>query len=147
MIDEVKKSFDLDSYIYILGEKYQFRDIDPLLLPKKQEAIHVYYEIASKKLPQLVKETLNKTNLACKTIKLSNSRRIWGSFDRNGNMKLNWRLIILPERLINYVIIHELCHGVQLNHSPAFWSKVGEFCPEYKKLKKELEMFSFVLAY
>ncbi len=147
-IQAFRNEFDFNSYIYLLGQKYNFADIDLSLLMqgnKKGKLIEFYYSEAEKKLPKLAKEISERTNLTYKSLKLSNSRRMWGSYDRNGNMKLNWRLVILPKELIKYVVVHELCHGVHLNHSKAFWEEVRTYCPEYKTLKKQLDNYSFLL--
>ncbi len=147
-VNEFKNKFDLNNYVYILGKSYKPEDINISFQKKgdklfKQTLQQFYYNMAENKLPLMVEG--NCHNLKYNSVKLTNSKRIWGSFDRNYKMKLNWRLIMLPEELIHYVIIHELCHGLELNHSKAFWLHVGEYCPNYKKLKKQLEMYSFLL--
>ena len=142
-----KENFDFKNKLYILGKGYDFAQFDIALLGAEEQEIWKYYhKFALSELQKMVKSLSISTGLKYKDLKLSSSRRNWGSFDRNGNMKLNYKLIILPEELIKYVILHELCHGVELNHSKAFWSKVGEFCPNYKLLKKELEKYSFLLT-
>ena len=87
----------------------------------------------------------NETGLAYNEIKMINSVRVWGSFNTAGIMKLNWKLVLLPVQLIEYVICHELCHGLQMNHSSKFWENVSKICPDYKKHKKELYRYSFLL--
>lgn len=78
-------------------------------------------------------------------VKIYSSVRVWGSFSTEKVMKLNWKLVILPQILVDYVIIHELCHGKHMNHSPNFWKTVEKYCHDYKIRKKELSKFSFVL--
>lgn len=56
----------------------------------------------------------------------------WGSCTRSGDIQFNWKLIMAPEAVIDYVIIHELCHLKQHNHSPAFWQLVENFCIHYQ---------------
>ena len=70
---------------------------------------------------------------------------MWGSLDKNNNMVLNYKLISLPLDLINYVIIHELCHSLQFNHSKRFWAEVKSFCPNYKECNNQLKFLSYVL--
>lgn len=68
----------------------------------------------------------------------------WGSCDARGVIKLNWRLSMLPAHLRDYVIVHELCHLRELNHSPRFWQEVARICPQYRACRKELKDFSFL---
>ena len=149
-IDDFSSKFDFKNKIYLLGQELKLEEVDMSLLALQENKLErklssLYLEYAHKILPQMVKEVLAEHNLRCASLKVSSSHRIWGSFDRNLNMKLNWKLVHLPKPLINYVIIHELCHGLQLNHSPKFWQQVSIRCPEYKQLKKQLEMYSFLL--
>ena len=53
------------------------------------------------------------------------------------NIKLNWRLIMLPHKAIDYVIIHELCHIRHMNHQEGFWKEVSKYCPDYLKLRRK----------
>lgn len=71
------------------------------------------------------------------TIRDQKSR--WGSCSNRGNLSLNWRLILTPPEVCDYVIIHELVHTRYLNHSKKFWSCVKELCPDYKNHKKWLK--------
>lgn len=63
----------------------------------------------------------------------------WGSCSRLGNLNFNYRLLWLPEHLADYIIVHELCHLGELNHSPKFWRLVEQTLPNYKTLRKELK--------
>jgi predicted metal-dependent hydrolase len=55
----------------------------------------------------------------------------WGSCSRKGNLNFNWRLLLAPLPVLDYVVTHELCHLRELNHSPRFWSLVARGCPDY----------------
>ena len=69
---------------------------------------------------------------------LSSARTRWGSCGPDGAIRLNWRLIHFPPQVIDYVIAHELAHLVELNHSPRFWSLVGELFPDYERVRSML---------
>lgn len=56
----------------------------------------------------------------------------WGSCSREGNLNFNCLLMLTPPEVRDYVVIHELCHRREMNHSPAFWAEVAKFCPEYR---------------
>lgn len=87
-------------------------------------------------------EELNKFyNFNFKKISIRNQQTRWGSCSRRGNLNFNYKLIFLPERIADYVIIHELCHIKEFNHSESFWNLVAETVPEYKDIVKKLRKF------
>jgi predicted metal-dependent hydrolase len=72
------------------------------------------------------------------SIRLSNARSRWGSCHTSGRISLNWRLIHLPSHLIDYVVVHELAHLVEMNHSPRFWAVVARVIPDYAARRREI---------
>ncbi len=71
-------------------------------------------------------------------IKLTSASTQWGNCTAQGVVRLNWQLVKMPLHLIDYVVVHELAHLVEMNHSPAFWSVVENMCPDYRKSRAEL---------
>jgi predicted metal-dependent hydrolase len=71
-------------------------------------------------------------------VRLSNARTRWGSCHAAGRISLNWRLIQMPLRLIDYVVVHELAHLREMNHSHRFWTIVGAALPDYLARRREL---------
>lgn len=69
---------------------------------------------------------------------LSNAQTRWGSCNEKTGIRLSWRLIHAPPRLIDYVVAHEMAHLVEMNHSPRFWRVVGRLCPDYRSARDEL---------
>ncbi len=69
-----------------------------------------------------------------KRITIRNQRRRWGCCSSKGNLNFNYRLLFIPPELSDYVIVHELCHLKELNHSPAFWREVEKVLPNYREL-------------
>ncbi|MDE6583297.1 MAG: M48 family metallopeptidase [Clostridia bacterium] len=114
---------------------------------RKQRIVKKYYLSMFGNLEKIALEVSNKTGLSYKQLKSCESSRIWGSYSSTRVMKLNWKLIVLPYRLVYYVVCHELCHSVHMNHKPQFWKDVEKLCPDYKELKKELKKYSFVLRF
>lgn len=67
----------------------------------------------------------------------------WGSCSSKKNLNFNYRLIFLPKDLLDYVVVHELCHLQEMNHKPAFWSLVSKTIPDYLKIRKEMKNLCF----
>jgi predicted metal-dependent hydrolase len=65
----------------------------------------------------------------------------WGSCSETGNLSFSWKLLLLPERLADYIVVHELCHLAELNHSDRFWAHVARAVPEYRTCIRELRDF------
>lgn len=62
----------------------------------------------------------------------------WGSCSSLGNLNFNWKLILLDEELLDYVVVHELAHRKQMNHSQAFWAEVERVLPDYRARRRRL---------
>lgn len=71
-------------------------------------------------------------------ISIREQKTRWGSCSTDGNLNYNWRLIFAPEEVLNYIVVHELAHRKEMNHSPAFYGVVRSILPEYKKYQKWL---------
>nr|MDA3815558.1 M48 family metallopeptidase [Patescibacteria group bacterium] len=95
-------------------------------------------EIARK----IVQEKIDKFNeyydFKIGRIAIRNQRSRWGSCSSKKNLNFNYRVVYLPEKLIDYLVVHELCHLKQMNHSKNFWSLVEEAIPSYRELSKKL---------
>jgi predicted metal-dependent hydrolase len=79
-------------------------------------------------------------------LSLSSASTRWGSARSDGHIRLNWRLIHLPVSQIDYVVVHELAHLREMNHSPRFWETVGEVMPDYAQRRKALKQAPMGLA-
>lgn len=79
------------------------------------------------------------------SIKCTGSRGRWGACNNSKQIFLNWRCVMLPYRLIDYVIIHELAHILELNHSPRFWAVVRQILPDFKTRRQQLKQYGFAL--
>lgn len=78
-------------------------------------------------------------NLSYHHLKISNARTNWGSCTARNDILLNWRLVQFAPEVIDYVIIHELAHLRERNHSARFWAIVVQYCPDYKALRATLK--------
>lgn len=73
-----------------------------------------------------------------KNVSIKNTRSRWGSCSRHGNLNFNYRLVFLPPEYVDYVIVHELCHLEEFNHSEKFWKLVEKAIPDYRELRKHM---------
>jgi predicted metal-dependent hydrolase len=81
-----------------------------------------------------------------KKIMIRDQQRRWGSCSHSGILRYNWKIIMAPLSVLDYVIVHELCHLIFKNHSEKFWNKLGSIVPDYKKKRQWLKENSFLLA-
>lgn len=73
------------------------------------------------------------------SIAIRDQKTRWGSCSAKGNLNFNWRLMLAPPRILDYVVVHELCHRKEMNHSKAFWNAVETVLPDYRECRKWLK--------
>jgi predicted metal-dependent hydrolase len=130
----------------IRGNCYSlFGETFPLNMPIKSLK-RFYINNAEKLLGEMLTDVSNGIGLSYGAFSLSDSKTKWGSCDAENKIVLNWRLVMLPEKLVKYVIIHELCHTYYHNHSKNYWIFLEKSLPDYKNLKKELKEFSALMS-
>jgi predicted metal-dependent hydrolase len=111
---------------------------------KNPQIKHTAKEIAAYKKQALIfvkqrTAELNKAyGFSYGKISVRNQKSRWGSCSKKGNLNFNYKIILLPPEHADYIIIHELCHLKEFNHSAAFWNLVAQTAPNYKKLRTEL---------
>ncbi|HEX5429549.1 MAG TPA: SprT family zinc-dependent metalloprotease [Patescibacteria group bacterium] len=76
-------------------------------------------------------------------VRVKNQKSVWGTCSARKNLNFNAKIIALPPEQADYIIVHELCHTRELNHSQKFWDLVAEQIPDYKRIKQELKLYSF----
>jgi len=125
-----------DNGFYLLPE-------DDEHLPEKLRLL--YRALAKVTLGEKLGNLAREHSLKYRDLKISSAKGRWGSCSGNGSINLCWRLLLLPERLCSCVILHELAHLDELNHSPRFYAKFAELCPQWKSLSAELKNYSGTL--
>lgn len=113
---------------------------DNLLIPRRHRQAYLKYRENTR---QLIKEIITKYNssgqFVYNQIRIKNPRTIWGSCSQDRNLNFSYRLVYMPRYMAEYIVVHELCHLHELNHSKKFWSLVGELIPNYKEIEKKLK--------
>jgi len=90
---------------------------------------------ARRELPERLLELAARYGLAVSRVSVRNQRSRWGSCGRDGHICLNWRLVLMPESVRDYVLVHELMHLRRMDHSAAYWRLVAEACPDYRSAR------------
>ena len=98
-----------------------------------------YREAARSYFPERVQYYAAILQVTYGNITIRDQKTRWGSCSSRGNLNFNWRLMLAPPRVLDYVVVHELCHRKHMDHSPAFWQEVGDILPDYKALRKWLK--------
>ncbi|MDR1755365.1 MAG: M48 family metallopeptidase [Culturomica sp.] len=92
-------------------------------------------------LPGRVRDLAKQYGFTYRKLSFRNNRSNWGSCSFNNNIQLNVQLMKLPDELIDYVILHELCHTLEKNHSEKFWALMGTVSPRYAALRNALKSY------
>lgn len=159
--DWIESNLDLtpmenQNYIFYLGQKYQIKySIDKLNLnfnPKGFLEISAYSKQAAVRsleakfkhdfkiqIKTSVKYFSEKMNLEYNQIRIKGQSTRWGSCSSQKNLNFNWKLIMVPNEVLSYVVIHELAHLKYLDHSQHFWLFVEKFDPDYRSHRKWLK--------
>ena len=135
--------FDLDFISLLYPQDWDLKphkDKEGLL---KKTLNQFYKEQAITFLNQRLRTLSQSTGLFPKKVSYRSQKTRWGSCSTTSSITLNWKLIVFKTEVIDYVILHELSHLKHPNHGPRFWVLVEKHCPEYKRLRKELNQNQF----
>jgi len=107
----------------------------------KKTLVEVMRQEAKVYLPKRLDELAKKYGMNYKQVFVKNAQTRWGSCSSEDNINLNLHLMRLPDHLADYVILHELAHTVEKNHSPRFWKLLGRMTDNPQKLRKEMRQY------
>ncbi len=96
-------------------------------------------------LPVRLRNMAWEMGISYRELRITGARSKWGSCSETGKITLSWHLCLCPPEAIDYVIIHELCHRLHMDHSAEFWAEVERRMPDYKKQKKWLDDNSYLM--
>ncbi len=139
VLDSVKRIETNEKFQIIMPSK-----IEPEKILKTLKAW--YKKVAKQVLSERLAFVENKIKLKSNSFRIGDSKGRWGSCNSRGAICLNFRVLMLPPALIDYVIVHELCHLVEMNHSKNFWKLVSSFLPNVDKLKSAIKEYGFLLG-
>ncbi len=100
---------------------------------------------AIRELPARLLEIAADLGLSVARVSVRNQRWRWGSCSRSGRICVNWRLVLVPCEVRDYVLVHELMHLKRMDHSRRFWTLVARACPDYRRLRRALREHEYLL--
>ena len=124
---------EADGFIRFGTERLKVAEISADLRPAIQNHMR---RLAAKELPMRVMELAVRHEINVTRVSVRNQKSRWGSCSRRGTISLNWRLIQSPAFVCDYIILHELAHRRQMNHSDKFWMEVARLCPDYLEAER-----------
>lgn len=129
--------YDGQGKFLYLGKEYALNELietGELGEEELQTRLKKFYVTSCKKIvAQRIGPFQELLRVKPKNIEIIESKKKWGSCDANKNLTFNYRLAMAPMEIIDYVIVHELCHLLHMNHDRSFWRRVGSILPDYKE--------------
>ncbi|MBM7704357.1 M48 family metallopeptidase [Metabacillus iocasae] len=163
-----EKVYENEEEFLYLGKTYpihiiQDAEVEQDYVVLKGNALHVYArELDDEKLKQSLKrfyyqqtKSLVEARVTSyqhhfktkpRSIRITDSPTTWGTCDSNLRLTFNWRLAMAPQDVIDYVVVHEMCHMVHLNHDRSFWRLVGKIMPDYKEKERWLALSNWKMT-
>lgn len=135
-------AYEKADWILTSYEKQKIRPVPAKDGPKDAatRALEKRYRDAAKEyIPKRVKYYHELTGGNYNKITIRDQKTRWGSCSSNGTLSFNYRLMLAPPRVLDYVVVHELCHLTHMNHSTDFWNMVASILPNYKEYRKWLK--------
>ena len=129
--------------VHFADQVVQVADVAGDLRPTLERHLR---RLASQELPARVLELAALHHLPVRRVTVRNQRSRWGSCSRRGTISLNWRLVQTPVFVRDYLVLHELAHLKEMNHSRRFWSEVARLCPDFREAERWLKQHAGLLA-
>ena len=121
----------------------KMKHIDFVSLAEKSKSDRINYKSQKKLAERIIFQRVEFLNqhygFSFGRISVKNQKTCWGSCSQKGNLNFNYKVINLEDNLRDYIIVHELCHLKELNHSQNFWRLVAEIFPDYKQIRKKIK--------
>lgn len=114
------------------------QDTDYVKDPALEQA---YRRQAKARLEERAAYFASRMGVSYQRISVRAAKTRWGSCSAKGNLNFHWKLILMPPQVLDYVVVHELAHRKEMNHSPAFWAEVEKILPDYRERRKWLKTY------
>jgi predicted metal-dependent hydrolase len=112
----------------------------------KQALKRFYYQQCKMLVQKSIKSHQSHFKLKPRSIRITDNKTNWGTCDSKQQLTFNWKLAMAPLEVIDYVVVHEMCHMVHLNHDRSFWRLVGKIIPDYEQQENWLALSSWKMT-
>lgn len=120
--------------------------VEEVVAKREHRSLEWYKKMAKIKLSRRVEYFAEREGFSYKQVRIGSAMTRWGSCGPTGNLNFTWRLILAPDSVIDYVVVHELAHLEHKNHSSRFWAEVERMMPDWKVQRKWLKTNGFKLT-
>ena len=134
-----EKEHWIDLHLEKMRQRQEGGADQPSKVPYSEQEIRELTELAKQVIPQRVAFFAKQMDVTYGRITIRNQKTRWGSCSQAGNLNFNCRLMKMPPEVLDYVVVHELCHRKQMNHSRAFWAEVEKVLPDYRITRQWLK--------
>lgn len=131
---------------WILKQQEELKDAQEKKIVITEEMRTDGVQKALEKIPKRVAYYASIMGVSYGRITIREQKTRWGSCSSKGNLNFNWKLILLPEEVLDYVVVHELAHRKEMNHSKEFWKIVESVLPDYRERRKRLTVIGRELS-
>lgn len=137
-----RREWIVSHYLKLQQKKAQYRQAEqdsPYTEQQRKQIELCYREAAKEYIPKRVAYFVQFTGGKYERITIREQKTRWGSCSGRGTLSFNWKLMLAPPAVLDYVVVHELCHLTHMNHSREFWQAVENILPDYKERRKWLK--------
>ena len=134
-----EKEHWIDLHLEKMRQRQEGGADQPSKVPVSEQEIRELTELAKQVIPQRVAFFAGQMDVTYGRITIRNQKTRWGSCSQAGNLNFNCHLAEMPDEILDYVVVHELCHRKQMNHSRLFWAEVEKVLPDYQIRRKWLK--------
>lgn len=126
---------------WVADTRARFKQLPRSLLPPaNRQDFKIYKEGALALARERVAHFNAAYGLTYRSVAIRNQKTRWGSCSKNGALSFTYRIALMPVALADYIIVHELCHLKEMNHSRRFWDLVSQSVPKYRNIRKQLRV-------
>lgn len=124
---------------WVLDKVDKLAAVPKRIKTKNSRTDFIKHKSAALKIARQKMEHFNQFyNLKWRRVSIKNQKTRWGSCSRQGNINFNYKIALLPDRAVDYIIVHEMCHLAEMNHSRKFWNLVAKTVPDHREIRREL---------